>query len=189
MQDKSLIVGITGAFGSGKSTAAEFFKSKGFRKIALSSFLEEEAKKRGYKKITRKILQDIGNEWREKFGRGILVKKILEQSQNNKTDKIVIDGIRSIGEIEELRKEKKFILLAIVANRKVRFERVKKIKRRESLTSELFNKLDMRDLGIGEKATGLQVAFCIALADFFISNNMGKKDFIRKLENFLETYE
>ena len=161
------IIGITGPFGSGKSTAADFFESKGYKKMTLSGPLEKEAKKRKLP-ITRKNLQDIGNEWREKFGSGTLVKRALNVLKNEK--KIVIDGIRNTGEIEEIRKHNGLIL-AIIADRTVRLNRLKKLKRRESLTAKVFDKLDSRDLGIGEKDTGLQVAFCIALADVFIDSN------------------
>lgn len=185
-KDKPLIIGITGAFGSGKSTASDFFEFVGFKKIILSSFLEKEAKKRGYTKITRKILQDIGNELREKCGSGILAKRANEFSEKIRVKKIVVDGIRNLGEIKELRKNENFILLAIVANRKLRFKRLKNLKRREALTWNLFEKLDKRDLGIGERSTGLQVAFCIASADFFIDNNGKVEKFEIKLRKFLE---
>lgn len=184
-----MIIGITGAFGSGKSTAANFFESKGYSKITLSYFLEEEARKRAVRKITRKILQDVGNEWREKLSKEVLARKALEYLRKNKIEKAVIDGIRNLGEVEEFSKSKNFILLAIVTNRKIRFERIKNKKGRERLSPELFRKLDMRDLGIGEKLTGLQVAYCIAEADIFISNNKNKGSFKSKLERFLRTYE
>lgn len=184
-QNRPLIVGLTGAFGSGKSTAAEFFKSKGFKKIALVSFLEEEARKRDFKQITRKILQDIGNQWREKFGRNILAKKALNFLAGEKG---IVDGIRNIGETEELRKNSKFVLVGIVADRKIRFERLRKLKRREDLTWDLFTKLDYRDLGIGEEKTGLQTACCLALADVFINNNGKLEEFEEKLKNFLNNY-
>lgn len=183
---KPLIIGITGAFGSGKSTAANFLESKGLKKIILSSFLEEEAKKRNKERITRRILQDIGNEWREKYGKDILAKKTIEFLRKEKLQNTVIDGIRNLGEIEEFRKNGEFILVAIVANRKVRFERLKSLKRREQLTWDLFERLDKRDLGIGEKQTGLQVAFCIASADVFIDSNGSIEDFQNKLEYFLK---
>lgn len=186
MLDKPLIIGITGAFGSGKSTASNLFEHRGFTKIILSLFLEEEAKKRGVKKITRKILQDIGNEWRKKYGKGILAKKAISLLQQKKIERVVIDGIRNVGEIDEFRKQENFSLLAIVADRRIRFERLKKLKRREDLTKSLFNKLDRRDLGLGQKETGLQVSKCIALADVFISNNSSISDFKNKLNNFLK---
>lgn len=189
MEDKPLIIGITGAFGSGKSTAADFFELKGYKKISLVSFLEEETKRRGVRKITRKILQDLGNEWRKKYGAGILAKKALTLLKQNNVKKAVIDGFRNIGEIEEFHKNSKFTLLGIMADRKIRFERLRKLKKRESLTWDLFTKLDYRDLGIGEDKTGLQVAICIALADVFIENNGNLDEFEKKLKNFLKRVE
>lgn len=186
MKDKGFIIGITGAFGSGKSTAASFFEDKGFRKIVVSTFLEEEAKRRKVAKVTRRILQDIGNEWRKKYGSGILAKKALGKLKKEKTDRMVIDGIRNVGEIDVLRQHDRFILLGVIADRKVRFKRLRKLKRRESLTWELFNKLDRRDLGLGQKKTGLQVAACQALADVFIDNNNGVNEFTNRLEKFLK---
>lgn len=186
MENKPLIVGITGAFGSGKSTAADFFELKGYKKISLVCFLEEEAKKRDFKKITRKILQDLGNEWRKKYGAGILAKKALTLLKQNNVKKAVIDGFRNIREIEEFHKNSKFTLLGIMADRKIRFERLTKLKKRESLTWDLFTKLDYRDLGIGEEKTGLQVAICLALSDVFIENNGSEIEFKGKLEKFLE---
>lgn len=180
------IIGITGAFGSGKSTAANYFESKGYRKIYLSSYLEGEARKRDLP-LTRKVLQDLGNEFREKHGNGILAKMALKDLKNEK--KIVIDGLRNLGEIEELKKNRNGIVLGIVADRDVPFDRLKNLKRREKLDEELFYKLDLRDLGIGKKITGLQTAFCISLADVYIDSNSGLEIFYEKLDKFLEEYE
>lgn len=184
-KSKQVIIGITGAFGSGKSTVASYFVSKGFIHIILSSFLEDEAKKRKVGTITRKILQDIGNELRSSHGKGILAQRALELIQKKKITKVVIDGIRNVGEIEVLRKYKGFILLAVMSDRKTRFDRLKSLKRREKLSWDLFNKLDSRDLGIGEEKTGLQVAFCIALADLYITNNNGKEKLYNNLQEFI----
>jgi dephospho-CoA kinase len=182
-----LLIGITGAFGSGKSSAADFFLSKGFKKITLSDFLEEELKKQGKTQITRKLLQDIGNKLREEFGSGILAKKALEYVGKKNINKAVIDGIRNTEEINEFRKQENYVQLGILADRKIRFKRLKELKRREELTWDLFEKLDSRDLGIGEAKSGLQVAFCITLSDAFITNNKTKEDFEESLSQFLKT--
>lgn len=181
---RKIIIGITGAFGSGKSTAARFFEKKGFVSITLSSYLEKEAREEKLP-LTRKVLQNLGNEMRLNNGNGVLMQKALFELRNHK--KIVIDGVRNTGEIDELKKYGG-ILLAIVADRKNRFERLRKIKRREKLTPKIFEKLDLRDLGINEKVSGLQTAFCIALADVFIDSNEDVESFEKDLDSFLSIY-
>jgi dephospho-CoA kinase len=182
-----LLIGITGAFGSGKSTAADFFSANGFTIITLSDFLEEELINKGKTRITRKLLQDKGNELREKYGAGILAKRALAFIEKEKIQKAAIDGIRNISEINELRKYGNYLQLGILADRKIRFERLEELKRREKLTWDLFQKLDSRDLGIGEQKSGLQTAFCITLSDFFITNNKTEDDFKKDLLQFLKT--
>lgn len=181
---KPLVIGITGPFGSGKTTAASFFETKGFQRITLSSFLEEQLKIDG-KEITRKNLQDLGNLQRSKYGAGVLAKKALEFISQNNIEKAVIDGIRNIGEIEQFKKNSDFTLIGILANRTLRLERLQKLKRREKLTRQLFDKLDYRDIGVGEKETGLQVAVCLSISDYFILNNGEEKEFRQKLEDVL----
>lgn len=185
-ENKLLIIGITGAFGSGKSTAADFLKSFGFTGISLAQFLEEELRNQGEKKITRKLLQDLGNEWRERYGAEILAKKALALISEKGMQKVVIEGFRNISEISEFRKQRNFKLIGVVVNRRIRFERLKKINRREKLNWELFNKLDNRDLGIGEGKKGLQTAICLALSDIFIENNYGLDEFKNKIKNAIK---
>src|SRR5690348_9594042 len=107
---KRHIIGITGPFGSGKSTAASYFVSKGYYNINLSSFLEKEATIRGLKS-TRRNLQDLGNELRERQGAGILLKKAFDEAKGE--DKLVIDGLRNLAEVKIL-KENNGVLLAII---------------------------------------------------------------------------
>ena len=184
--DKPLIIGITGAFGSGKTTAADFLKSLGFTKIGLVQFLEEELKSRGENKITRKLLQDLGNQLREKYGAEVLAQKALALIKEKRIKKAVVEGFRNGLEISEFRKQNNFKLIGIVVNRKIRFDRLKKLVRREKLNWELFNKLDNRDLGIGEGKRGLQVAICLALSDIFIENNRSLIELKSKIQNALK---
>ncbi len=183
---KIKIIGITGTFGSGKSTAADYLVSKGYTKIVLSKFLEDALTYSGEKDITRKKLQDLGNSWREMHGAGVLGKKAVEHIQEKNIEKIVVEAIRNIQEIEELRKIGEVSLIALLVDRNIRYKRLIKLKRREKLTSDLFEKLDLRDMGVGEKNTGLQVAICIAISDIFIENNKTEKELFKKFEEVIE---
>lgn len=186
IKHKPLIIGITGAFGSGKSTAAEILESLGFTKISLVQFLEEKLENRGEKRITRKLLQDLGNEVREKYGAGILAQKALGLIKEEQIKKAVVEGFRNSLEIDEFRRQNNFRLIGIVVNRKIRFDRLKKLGRREKLNWELFKKLDNRDLGIDEGKTGLQVAICLALSDIFIENNHSLRELKNKIQEALK---
>lgn len=186
MLDKPLIIGITGAFGSGKSTTADFLETIGFVKISLVQFLEEELTRKGEKKITRKLLQNLGNQLRKKYGAEILAKKALALINEKTIQKAVVEGFRNSLEIKEFRKQSSLKLIGIVVNRKIRFDRLKKLDRREKLTWELFNKLDNRDLGIGEGKNGLQVAICLALSDIFIENNRSLDELKNKIQEAIK---
>lgn len=186
MKKTPLLLGITGAFGSGKSSASAFFSEKGFTKVILSSFLEEEIKRTSDAPITRKALQDAGNALRKKYGSGVLAQKALEYIDQNKLDRVVIDGIRSMGELEVLYSKPEFVSLAIVTDRAVRYERLIANPRREDVTAKVFSELDYRDLGVGEKDYGLQTGLCISLADVFIENNGTIAAFEKRLEMFLK---
>ncbi len=182
------VIGITGAFGSGKTTAANYLAEKGYRRITLSSFLAQQLEDEE-KELTRKNLQDLGDKFRQDYGPGILAKKALEYASKNNLDKIVIDGIRNVGEVELLRKSSDFVLLGLLADRDVRFNRVKNLPGREKLTRNLFDELDYRDLGITEEGeNALQVAKCFAISDYFIDNN-AENGYPQKLDKFLESYE
>jgi dephospho-CoA kinase len=185
LEYKPFVIGITGPFGSGKSSASDFLQSLGFAKISLVQFLEEELKNRGGKKITRKLLQDLGNELRGKYGAGVLAKKALALINEKRIKKAVVEGFRNSSEIAGFRKQGYFKLIGIVVNRRIRFDRLKKLNRREKLNWELFNKLDNKDLGIGEGKKGLQVGICLALSDIFIENNRGLEELKGKIQDAL----
>ncbi len=187
MTSQKKIIGISGAFGSGKSTAAETLQDLGYHKISLSSFLEEELLLLG-DSVTRRNLQDLGNLWREQFGKTVLIEKALAVAEKNGWNKIVIEGFRNSEEILYLRKYDA-LLVSLVVNRKTRFTRLKNLKRREELTEELFEELDNRDLGIGEKDFGLQTAICIAMADVFIENNDSSQHLEKRIKELVKHYE
>jgi dephospho-CoA kinase len=163
--NKRLIVCLTGMPGAGKSSVASFLKEKGFEIVTMGDAVREEAKKQGLEptdinlgKMMLKLRQDLGP---GAVGYIVLQKLTRDGSSNN----VVIDGIRSIAEVEVLKKVGHVRLLAIHASQETRFKHLKERGRADApSSSNEFAGRDKRELSVG-------VSEAIALANEVISNN------------------
>ena len=111
-----LIVCLTGMPGAGKSTIADGLKSKGFEKIIMGDAVRAEAARRKLEP-TGENLGKLMLELREKNGQGAVAELIKDQIANSKSNVIIIDGVRSIAEVEVLKKFGTVKILAIHASR------------------------------------------------------------------------
>jgi dephospho-CoA kinase len=179
MKKEIKLIGLTGTNGAGKGEVAAYFTKKGYSYFSLSDLIREELQKVG-KKESRNNLIKMGNQLREKYGPDILAKRIM----NIITSKAIIDSIRNPKEIEYLKKQEKFILLAIDAPPKLRYKRVKKRGREESAsTLQEFIKKEAEEMTNREKAQQLQS--CMKMADLLINNDSSLEDLNKKLEKLL----
>jgi dephospho-CoA kinase len=165
MSNKRLIVCLTGMPGAGKSSVASFLKEKGFVVMTMGDVVREEAKRQGLEptdinlgKMMLKLRQDLGP---GAVGHIVLQKLARDGSSSN----VVIDGIRSIAEVEVLKKVGHVRLLAIHASQDTRFKHLKVRARVDAPSSgNEFAGRDKRELSVG-------VSEAIALANEMISNN------------------
>src|ERR671921_1053572 len=162
---RRLIVCLTGMPGAGKSSVASFLKEKGFAVVTMGDAVREEAKRQGLEptdinlcKMMLKLRQDLGP---GAVGYVVLQKLTRDGSSSN----VVIDGIRSIAEVEVLKKVGHVRLLAIHASQDTRFKHLKERARADSPSNgNEFAGRDKRELSVG-------VSEAIALANEMISNN------------------
>jgi dephospho-CoA kinase len=163
--NKRLIVCLTGMPGAGKSSVASFLKEKGFEVVTMGDVVREEAKRQGLEptdvnlgKMMLKLRQDLGP---GAVGHIVLQKLARDGSSNN----VVIDGIRSIAEVEVLKKVGQVRLLAIHASQDIRFKHLNKRGRADAPSNgNEFAGRDKRELSVGASEA-------IALANEMISNN------------------
>ena len=162
-----MIIGLTGRNGAGKGTAAEYLIKKKFKHYSLSDEIREILKEKNMAE-TRENLIETGRRIREEKGLGFLAKKVMEKCSGE--EKAVVDSIRNLGEVRELRKHKDFILIAVNAPARQRFERVKKRNEdRDPETFEEFLRDEEKELsGEGPEQQLLQV---IDRADYKIFND------------------
>lgn len=118
------IIGLTGLNASGKGTSADFLKEKGYVYFSLSDIVREEASALGLDH-SRENLICTGNKLRDEGGPSILAKRIVKKINTLALDKAVIDSIRNVKEIEELKKLPGFFLIGVDAPVETRFERSK----------------------------------------------------------------
>ena len=153
--------------GAGKSSVASFLKEKGFAVVTMGDAVREEAKRQGLEptdinlgKMMLKLRQDLGP---GAVGHIVLQKLARDGSS---CSNVVIDGIRSIAEVEVLKEAAGHVkLLAIHASQNTRFKHLKERARADAPSNgNEFAGRDKRELSVG-------VSEAIALANEMISNN------------------
>lgn len=182
-----MIIGLVGTSGSGKSSAAKYLKNKGFYLVKLSSYLKKEAQKMGIDNISKKVLQDIGNSLRNKYGPQVLAEMAFSEMRRKKAKKAVIDGIRNFGEIGFLEDKKDFYLLGITAPEALRYQRIVSLHGRDYIGSfSNFLKIERRDSRLGSGEAGLRTKDCLKKALYIIKNDSKVKDFYHQIDVFIQ---
>ena len=150
--------------GAGKSTIVSKLKEQGYQAFNLGDGVREEAKRRNLEP-TGENLGKLMLELRDKNGPGAVAELIKEPIQNSNHEIIIIDGIRSIHEINVLKETGNLKLLAVEASSNTRFNFLSERKRSDDpLTREKFEERDNREISVGLQEI-------IKLADESIENN------------------
>ncbi len=157
------IVAITGMPGAGKSTAAQALVAMGWKRVVMGDVIREETRRRGLEpdaKNTGEVMKEL----RKLHGEAAVAELCLKAVEGTGSDRVVVDGIRSISEVEVFRKRAKVMLVAVLASPGRRFALLRERGRKDDpLTHDMFLKRDERELGVG-------IGTAIALADEVVSN-------------------
>ena len=144
-----IIVCITGMPGAGKSTIVNKLQDIGFTKFTLGDGIRAEAKRRNIDP-SGENLGKIMLEVREKNGPGAVAELIKDSIQNSTQDVVIIDGVRSIAEIDVLKQIGNVKLLAIDASPEIRFNFLSSRGRSDDpKTRENFQERDNREIDVG----------------------------------------
>jgi deoxycytidylate deaminase len=168
----SKVIGFTGPFGSGCSTASEYLSNKAeFKYIRLSQHIETLWKARHPgAEITRSDKQELGDELRDTNGNDFLVRNALKDVR---AKNLIVDGIRNTGEISYLRDRfgYHFTLFGIIPTYSARWDRLGACRYSDDKDGQAaFFADDHRDQD-EETPSGQQVRKCIDKADILIDNS------------------
>jgi dephospho-CoA kinase len=167
------IVAVTGMPGAGKSTAVKGLVALGWKRVVMGDVVRQETKRRGLDvdaKNTGEVMQDI----RRRDGDAAVAKLCLKAVEESGARRVIVDGIRSMAEVEEFRKTAKVVLVAVHASPHRRYALLRERGRGDDpLTYGMFLERDHRELGVG-------IGTAIALADEFISNERSTPEALSK---------
>ncbi len=175
-----LLILITGMPGSGKSVVADVFRKKGVRIVSMGDIVRDLLKKE-HEKGSRISLTDFSVKLRERHGEDIIAKLTSKAIEQYPDKIIVVDGVRSLVEVEVFREKYDVKIFAVHAPPQERFKRLRERKRRDDpKTFEEFKHRDLNELALG-------VGNVIALADIMIVNyKKSLTEFIQEIENVLK---
>ena len=150
--------------GSGKSTIVSVLKERGIETMNLGDGVRAEAKRRNLEP-TGDNLGKLMLELRKKNGAGAIAELLTESIKNSQSKVIIVDGVRSITEVEVLRNVGSVKLLSIEATADTRYKFLSSRGRSDDpITREKFEERDNRELGVG-------IGESIAIADETIVNS------------------
>ena len=158
------IIIITGMPGAGKSEVANAFKIAGYPLIIMGDVIREETRNRGLEanpENTKKIMLEL----RELHGPGAVATRCLDGLCNQESNIIVIEGCRSIAEIDVFDNyADELMIICVHASPKVRFSRLQERNREDAPpTWEIFRERDIREISVG-------LGGVIALSDVMLIN-------------------
>lgn len=176
-----MIIGLTGPICAGKDEVAKLLAELGFERLSLVETLRDEARARGIE-LTRKNLQDLGDELRKQEGVDVLARRVMRRVVPERH--YTIESIRNPGEVAALRELADFVLVCVTASDSVRFERmISRGREKDPKTFEDFLHVEARDRGIGQVSYGQQNEACWTLADATLENNTTLYDLKNAVKN------
>ncbi len=174
-----MIVGLTGGYAAGKGEAARYLQTRGLAYHSLSDVIRRHLEAEGLE-CSRENMIRKGNQLRTLHGPAVLAREIAAVLTGND----VVDSIRSPYEVEELRRNPGFVLLALEAPVEVRYARAMQRGRNENApTLEAFVENERRENL--DSPVNQQVNACIRMADRLILNDGTLEDLHRKIDGAL----
>lgn len=172
------LICLTGMPGAGKTVVAEVARDLGLKVYSMGDIVREEVlKEKGA--LSWEDVKRIMFEIREKEGPRAVAKRVLKAMLRENWDVAVIEGVRSLKEIEEFKTVGEVTVLAIHSSPMDRYERLRRRAREGDPKS--FEEMRERDL----KELSLGLGDVIALADHMIVNNDTLESFKERAKELL----
>ena len=174
------VIGVVGMPGSGKGVVDDVAKELGFSVVIMGDIIREEAVKRGLEPTSENVGR-IMLQIRREEGPAVVAERCIPRIKSAESQGIVVEGIRSLAEVEVFRREfPKFKLLSIHSSPETRFQRTFNRRRSDDPSNwQVFADRDLRELKVG-------IGSAIAIADHVIPNEGSLRQFKMRVRRFLK---
>ena len=163
MLRKKRVIAILGMPGAGKGIASEAARRLGLEVLVLGDVIREETERRGLEPTP----ENVGNvmlQVRRDEGPAVVVRRLVPKIEASGSQTLIVEGIRSEDEVQELRSKYEVVTVGIHASPKTRFQRLLARGRSDDpKTWNTFYERDSRELNVG-------LCRVIALADILLLN-------------------
>ena len=179
-----VIIGITGTLGAGKGTVVDYLvKEKGMAHYSVRGYLIEEIKKQGLP-VNRDSMTKVANELRAKHSPAFIIEELFRKAAQIGQNAI-IESIRTQGEIDFLKKQPGFLLIAVDADQKLRYDRITiRASETDHIDFDTFKANEQREYSTDDP-NKQNLSKCIEMADVVINNNGSVSELHESVNDFL----
>lgn len=181
-QKEKIILGFTGLPACGKGTAAKYLATKyGAGTFRFSTSMRD-LLDRLYLPQSRENMSAISRITRQEFGQDLYAKVMAGDVGKAKYDIVVVDGIRRLDDVKELKKLASFKLVAIEVDMKTRWQRLRMRGENPDDATKTWKEFQKDH----KLETELTIPPVMKQADFVINNSGSLKDFYKQLDKLIK---
>lgn len=179
-----IIIGITSKIAGGKGTVAKYIQQKYNTNIYRFSTMLRDVLGRLNLDISRENMQKLSALLRKNFSEDLMAKVIAEDVKKDKNKIIVVEGIRRMADIKYLKKMPNFILVAIEAKPRIRYERVVKRNENKGDSKKTYKQFLKED----NKESEREISKVIKNAKIVIDNNGSLENLYKQVDNITQKH-
>ncbi len=172
------VIVVVGMPAAGKNIARIWSESNGIPYFATGDLVRQEVSKRGLEPNPENMAV-VSTELRENDGLGV-TRHALKKAMDSGSTMVFLEGMRSWPEIELIREKTDALVVAFLAPRNFRLDRIK-ARRRADDSAEAFAERDNREIDYG-------TTIPIALADEYVLNTGTIDDALKAMDAVIRKY-
>lgn len=182
------IFGITGTLGAGKGTIVSYLVNHyNYKHYSVRAYISEEIVRRNLP-VNRDSMVLVANDLRAKQSPSYIIDQLVLKAKEC-NENCIIESIRTPGEVDSLRTNENFRLLAVDADAEIRYSRISSRKSStDNVTFSQFVANEQREM-VSNDPNKQNLHKCIEMSDFHLTNNGSVEELFAQIEKVLHEIE